>query len=61
MANSNPVFTLICQNYELALCLTYLVKSTEFAELLLDYGSLVLGVRKILLFSLKPCSVLGVQ
>ena len=47
-----------CRNHRLALCLHHLMKDVDFAELLIDYDSLLLGIWKMFHFSPKKGAVL---
>ena len=47
-----------CRNHRLALCLLHLMKDADFAELLIDYDSLLLGIWKMFCFSPKKGAVL---
>ena len=47
-----------CRNHRLALCLLHLMKDADFAELLIDYDSLLLGIWKMFHFSPKKGAVL---
>ena len=47
-----------CRNHRQALCLPHLMKDVDFAELLIDYDSLLLGIWKMFHFSPKKVAVL---
>ena len=47
-----------CRNHRLALCLPHVMKNVDFAELLIDYDSLLLGIWKMFHFSPKKGAVL---
>ena len=47
-----------CGNHKLALCLPHLMKIIEYAELVLDYDAVLLGVRKMFHHSLKNGAIL---
>ena len=47
-----------CRNHRPALCLPHLMKDVDFAELLIDYDSLLLGIWKMFHFSPKKGAVL---
>lgn len=47
-----------CRNHRLALCLPHLIKDANFAELLIDYDSLLLDIWKMFHFSPKKGAVL---
>ena len=46
-----------CRNHHLALCLTHMMKDVDFAELPIDYNSLLLGIWKMFHFSAKKGAV----
>ena len=47
-----------CRNHRLALCLPHLMKNIEYAELLLDYDAVLLGVWKMFHYFSKKGAIL---
>ena len=47
-----------CRNHRLALCLPHLTKNIEYAELVLDYNAVLLGVWKMFHYSPKIGAIL---